>query len=276
MANNTILVTGGTGKTGRRVAALLQEQGHDVRAVSRSTPVPFDWSNEATWPAALDEVESIYVVTTDLYDPKTTTQFRDFGRLAVEHGATRAVMISVPDDGQSGVGDAGQQLTDAGLGLTMLRLRWFNQNFSEDFLTPAVLSGDLRLPAGTGAEAFVDADDIAAVAAAALTDSRHVGRDYELTGPRLLTFDDVAREISEATARPLTYTALSKGEYISEQIESGVPAEWAEFSAYLYESIASGALQTTTTHIEEVLGRPARDFRDFALDAAAHGAWDAR
>lgn len=276
MSHKTFLITGATGKTGRRVVSLLHDAGHDVRAASRSTDPAFDWEDQSTWPAALDGVGAVYIVTPALYDPATEAVFRSFGTLAVEAGVTRAVMVSVPDDGNPSFGQVKnleRQLVETGLDLTVLRLRWFNQNFSEDFLAPAVLAGDLRLPAGQGAEAFVDADDIAAVAVAALTDEAHSGRDYDLTGPRVMTFADVARDISEATGHQVRYTPMSKEDFLAEQLASHVPAEWAEFAADLYDGIASGALASTSTDVQDVLGRPARDFRDYAADVAASGAW---
>ncbi|PPG37454.1 NmrA family NAD(P)-binding protein [Pseudoclavibacter sp. RFBA6] len=276
MSNGTILVTGGTGKTGRRVAELLRERGQDVRAVSRNSEIRFDWDDDSTWPDAVKDVAAVYIVTTSLHDPSVADQFRAFGELVVASGATRAVLVSVPDDGHAAfrlAQAAEAELTKAGLGLAVLRLRWFNQNFSEDFLAPFVDAGDLRLPAGHGAEAFVDADDIAEVAALALTDDSHAGRTYELTGPRLLTFADVAQELSAATGRTITYTPLEVDAYVAEQIGYGVPEEWARLSATLYANIAAGALQTVSSDIADVLGRPARDFRDFAASAVRDGAW---
>jgi len=274
MGDDTILITGATGKTGRRVSALLRGRGLPVRDASRTSATPFDWDDPATWPAAVDGVRSVYVVHPDLYAARTAERLLAFGRLAVQAGAARAVMVSVPrgeDAGSAAVVHAEQQLVDAGLGLTVLRLRWFAQNLTEDFLADAVARGDLRLPAGDGAEAFVDADDIAEVAVAALTDDSHAGREYDLTGPRTLTFGDVADEITAAIGRTVSYTPLSAPAYIAEQIADGVPEEWARFSAGLYAQIASGALDSTSTDIADVLGRPARDFREFAAAAASEG-----
>ena len=155
----------------------------------------------------------------------------------------------------------------------MLRLRWFSQNFSEDFLHPAVVAGELRLPAGQGQEAFVDADDIAEVAVACLTDPRHLGASYELTGPRLLSFDDVAAELSWATGRTITYTPVTVEAFVAHQIAQGVPMEWAQMLAGLYGDIASGALASVSLDVAEVLDTPARDFTDYAAAAAASGIW---
>lgn len=276
--NETILVTGATGKTGKRITELLRAQGHAVRAVSRSTDIRFDWQDADTWPAALEGVNAIYVVTASLYDPDTLNQLREFGKLAIQNGATRAVMASVPDDGSKEfqtVRNAEKALAESGLGLTVLRFRWFMQTFTEDFLRDYVVTGELRLPAGDGGEAFIDADDIAAVAAAILIDDRHVDADYELTGPRALTFNDVANELSVATGRTITYTAVSPEDYTHEQEQRGEPKEGVELLTELFATMAAGDLMTTTTHVRDVLGRSPQDFRDFALRAARNDAWDA-
>ena len=268
------LVTGATGKTGRRVSTLLRQDGHAVREGSRRSETPFDWTLPGTWSSALADVEAVYLVVPDVTDPAVPEQFARFGQAAVEAGVTRATLLSIPlSDGEPASTVAAEDaLRGSGLGLTIVRLRWFNQNFSEDFLAPAVQAGDLRLPAGIGREAFVDADDIAEVVAATLTDPAHVDKDYELTGPRLLSFADVAAEITSATGRAVTYTPLSAEDYVAEQIAAGVPNEWATLSADLYQGIASGELETTTTDVEAILGRPARDFTDYATAAAAGGA----
>ncbi|MGX9900998.1 NmrA family NAD(P)-binding protein [Arthrobacter sp. SA17] len=277
MTRNTFLITGASGKTGRRVSRLLQEQGHAVREASRSSQTPFDWNDQATWPAALDGVFAVYVVLPDLGSPGTVEQVRSFAELAAASGVKKAVMVSFPEDGGmdfSLVSATERQITDAGLALTVLRLRWFSQNFSEDFLTDPVRSGDLRLSAGDGQEAFVDADDIAEVAVAALTDGRHDGRSYELTGPRTLSFTEIAEELSGATGRNISYTAITVEEFIAEQTAQGVPAEWAQMLGYMYSHIGSGALASTSGDVEKVLNRPSRDFSAYARATAATGVWN--
>ena len=277
MSENMILVTCATGKTGSRVAKILVKAGHAVRAVSRRSTLPFDWEDDRTWSDALDGVDSIYIVHPGLGRMEAALQVSEFAKVAVAKGATRAVLASTPDDGSdfsNSVRAAEQGVVSAGLVLTSLRLRWFNQNFSEDFLLDPVLSGELRLPTGTGKEAFVDADDIAAVASLASTDEQHGGKYYELTGPRLLGFADVAEEISRVTERRVRYAALSTEEYVAEQISLGIPEGWAHTLGALYTDIANHKLESISGDVEHVLGRPARDFRDFATIASANGLWN--
>jgi uncharacterized protein YbjT (DUF2867 family) len=278
MSDETILVTGGTGKTGGRVVRLLQERGVAARAASRSGEVPFDWSDRTTWEPALRGATGLYLLSPDLGSPQAAADIAAFTRQAAKAGARRAVLVSVPaSEGmdQDQVAAAERALGDAGLEWTVLRLRWFFQNFSEDFLRDPVLSGEVRLPAGEGTEAFIDADDIAAVAVAALTEKGHDGHVYELSGPRLMTFADAVAEIAEATGRVIRYVPLSAEEYADEQRTQGVPEEWVQLSVDLYAHARSGGLSTLTDDVRKVLGRQPRDFTEYARAAAAQGAWTA-
>lgn len=276
MSNNLILVIGATGKTGRRVAANLQQRGLQFRAVSRSSAVPFDWNDTTTWSGALESVRAVYVVHPGLGMTDAADQVRDFAQAAAAAGVTKAVLAATPDDGSEfsqAMRAAEKHIVDAGLNLTSLRLRWFFQNFSEDFLLQPVLSGELRLPAGSGKEAFVEADDIADVAVDALTDDRHNGRFYDLTGPRALSFAEIAEEIKRGAGHELKYVPVNSETYVAEQIAQGVPEEWAYSFSALYQDIANGKLDTISSDVEAVLERPARDFSDFVSNMARGGNW---
>ncbi|MGK5553791.1 NmrA family NAD(P)-binding protein [Actinomadura kijaniata] len=277
MSNETILVTGATGKTGRRVVQQLTDRGASARAVSRSGDVRFDWSDRSTWEPALHGVSGMYLVAPELGSAQAADDIAAFARQAAAAGVRRAVLISFPDTGTPGLEHAAaaeRSLGQAGLEATVLRLRWFFQNFSEDFLHDAVVSGDVRLPAGDGTEAFVDAEDIAAVAATALTETGHAGATYELSGPQAMSFADAVAQIADATGRDIRYTPLSPEEYAAEQRAHGVPEEWVQLTIDLYAQIRTGALASVTDDVEKVLGRPPRAFADYAREAAAHGAWN--
>lgn len=277
MDSETILVTGGTGKTGRRVVRLLNERGVVARAASRSGEVPFDWADRATWEPALRGVAGMYLVLPDFGSPQAAEDIAAFTEQAVKAGVRRAVLLSAPLDAwgpaQEHVLAAERALEHAGLEWTVLRVRWFFQNFSEDFLLDPVLSGEVRLPAGDGKEAFVDAEDIAEVAVAALTEDGHAGCHYEVSGPRLMTFGEAVEEIARATGRDLRYVPLTPEAYADEQRAQGVPEEWVGPSVGMYEYIRSGGLATLGDGIQRALGRPPRDFSDYAKAAAAQGAW---
>ncbi|MEU0248317.1 NmrA family NAD(P)-binding protein [Streptomyces sp. NPDC006235] len=278
MSNETILVTGATGKIGRRVVQQLADRGVSVRAVSRSGEVRFDWSDRTTWEPALRGVSGMYLVAPDLGSAKAADDIAAFARQAAEAGVRRAVLVSFPNTGTPGLEHAvaaERSLGQAGLESTVLRLRWFFQNFSEDFLHDAVLSGDVRLPAGDGTEAFVDAEDIAAVAATALTETGHAGATYELSGPQAMSFADAVAQIAGATGRDIRYTPLTPEEYAAEQRAHGVPEEWVQLTVDLYAQVRAGALASVTDDVAKVLGRPPRTFAQFARSAAAQGAWNA-
>jgi uncharacterized protein YbjT (DUF2867 family) len=147
------------------------------------------------------------------------------------------------------------------------------QNFSEHFLLDPVLDGLIALPAGEVAEPFLDLDDLADVAAAALTQSGHDGRVYDLTGPRLLTFADTAAEISAATGREVRYLPITSEEYAAAAAEAGIPAEEIEPLTDLFVRVLDGHNAHLSGDVERILGRPARDFTDYAKTTAAAGAW---
>lgn len=276
MSHGTILVTGSSGKTGKRVAVLLQQRGIEVRAVSRKSVLPFDWDNRATWHHALAGIKAVYIVHPGLGMAEVTDQIRDFAQAAAIAGVKKAVLVATPDDGSAfsqAMRAAEANIRDAGLSLTSLRLRWFFQNFSEDFLLQPVLSGQLRLPAGAGKEAFVDADDIAEVAVAALIDHRHHGRSYDLTGPSLLSFADIADEIERGAGHDIRYVAVEPDTFVAEQLAQGMPADWAHTLSALYQDISNGKLDTISGDVEAVLGKPARDFRAFVSAMAQAGTW---
>jgi uncharacterized protein YbjT (DUF2867 family) len=271
----TTLVLGGTGKTGRRVAQRLTARGVPVRIGSRSGEPPFEWHDRASWAPALDGIRAAYVVYyPDLAMPQADATIRSFAELAVDRGVRRLVLLS--GRGEQGALASERALQDAGGDWTVVRASWFSQNFSEDYLLEPVLDGRIVLPAGEVEEPFVDADDIADVAVAALTGQGHAGRVYEVTGPRLLTFADAAAEISKATGRHIEYVPVSPEEYAATAAGHGVPAELATFLTELFTEVLDGRNAHLTDGVQRALGRQPRDFRDFARDTAATGVWEDR
>jgi uncharacterized protein YbjT (DUF2867 family) len=276
----TTLVLGGTGKTGRRVVERLEARGIPVRVGSRSAEPPFDWDDEATWAPALSGVGSVYVTYyPDLAVPGSVEAVRSFADLAVKAGVRRLVLLSGRGEPEAERAElALQEVVDASAGAewTILRSTWFMQNFSEDFMLEHVLSGEIRLPAGDVPTPFLDADDIADVAVAALTDDRHASQLYELTGPRSLTFAQAAAEIAGATGREIRYVPVSLEEHAAEAAEHGVPDEVVELLTYLFAEVVDGRNADTTDGVRRALGRQPKDFADYAREAAATGVWDRR
>ena len=131
----------------------------------------------------------------------------------------------------------------------------------------------MALPVGDVLEPFVDADDIADVAVAALTEDRHVGQTYELTGPRLLTFADAVSEIATATGRELRFESVSMDDYAATLTEYQVPQDVISLLGYLFTTVLDGRNAHLADGVQRALGHQPRDFADFARQAAATGVW---
>ena len=271
----TTLVIGGTGKTGRRVAKRLTERGLPVRIGSRSGKPPFDWEDQATWTPALLNIGAVYLTYyPDLAIPGAVDTVRSFIELALAHGIRRLVLLS--GRGEEEAQRAEQVLQDSRADWTILRCSMFSQNFSEYWLRDPVVSGEVILPVARNVkEPFLDADDIADVAVAALIDDRHVGQLYELTGPRLLTFAEAVEEIAKAVGRDIRYVQVSADQYASALVEAELPPEFVWLVNYLFTTVLDGRNAHLSDGVQRALGREPRDFTDYARAAAAAGVWNA-
>ncbi len=266
------LVLGGTGKTGRRVAQRLTERRVPIRIGSRSGQPPFDWNDPDTWGPALRDVRSAYVTyQPDLAVPGASEKVRELAALAVKNGVRRLVLLS--GRGEEGALLGEKAVQESGAEWTIVRSTWFSQNFSEGFFLDQVRSGEVALPAGSVKEPFVDADDIADVAVAALTEDRHRGEVYELTGPRLLTFAEAIEEIAKAAGREIRYAQISVEQYASLLARFEVPADFVSLVVYLFTEVLDGRNARLTDGVERALGRAPRDFADYARAAASAGVW---
>jgi uncharacterized protein YbjT (DUF2867 family) len=267
----TTLILGGTGKTGRRVARKLNDRGLPVRIASRSSTPPFDWTDRRTWGPAIRGADAIYLTyVPDLAVPGAGADIAEISRLAAESGVKRIVLLSGRGEPQAALNE--QPLRESGLDFTVLRCAFFSQNFSEGAMLDSVRSGTVPFPAGNVAEPFLDAEDIADVAVAVLTEDGHAGKTYELTGPRLLTFGQVVEEISRASGREVRYLPVTHEQYAA-TLAGLFPAEVATFLGELFRDLLDGHNSHLTDGVERVLGRKPRDFREFVRTAAAAGAW---
>ncbi|MFG1947827.1 NAD(P)H-binding protein [Nonomuraea sp. NPDC048826] len=265
----TILVLGGTGKTGRRVAARLRARGAGVRAASRRGEFPFDWYDHDTWEPALAGVSAAYLV--DSQGPEAAGLLAAFAGAAVARGVRRLVLLSSrdwPKLGDDRLLASERAVKASGGAWTILRPTWFAQNFSEDpMLSDPVDAGLVELSAGHGLEPFVHADDIADVAAEVLLRDGHAGRTYELSGPRLLSFGDAVGEIAAATGRRIAYVPVPASEHAAGLAARGYDADHIALVNRLFASIASGANAHLSDGVRRVLGREPRDFSEYVKSA---------
>ena len=262
----TTLILGGTGKTGRRVAQHVDQ----ARIASRGTG--FDLGDPSSW--ALDGVTAVYLVEPDL---QAEPRLPRFVAEAVAAGARRLVLLSAPRAGEEGhpLYAAERAVRESGVGWTILHPNWFAQNFSEGPWRTSVLDGTLALPTGDGRTPFIDADDIAEVAVAALTEDRHSEQVYALTGPEATSFAEAIDLIAKATGRQIQYVDLAPDVFTQRQLDFSASPGAARLLTHILVSIANGDAEARTDHVERVLGRPPRSFEDYVAKAAAAGDWDA-
>lgn len=266
------LVVGGTGKTGRRVAERLTSRGRRVRIGSRSGEPAFDWERPDSWAPAVRGTDAVYVsYYPDVAVDGAAAAVTAFVEVAVAAGVRRLVLLS--GRGETEAQRAEKLVRDVAPFCTVVRASWFAQNFSEDFLLDPVLDGEVALPVGDVPEPFVDVDDIADVAVAALTEDGHAGELYEVTGPRALTFAEAVAEIAHATGREIGLVPVPVDEYAAGLAGHGVPDDVVSLITYLFGEVLDGRNARPADGVRRALGRPARDFTDYAADAAATGVW---
>jgi uncharacterized protein YbjT (DUF2867 family) len=273
MTTKPILVLGSTGKTGRRIVERLEACDVPVRHGSRAATRPFDWNDRSTWAPAIKGVSAAYICFyPDLSVAGATDAIQSFTDLAMSSGVRRLVLLSGRGEPEA------QRCEDivrrSGADWTLLRASWFAQNFSEAHFLEPILDGELALPVADIGEPFLDADDIADVAVAALTQNGHAGQLYELTGPRLVTFAEAVAQIARASGRSIRFTRVSVTEYTGALTEAGLPAEVVELIRYLFTDVLDGRNASVKDGVIRALGRPPRDFSDYVRETATTGIWN--
>lgn len=271
--NKQILVLGSTGKTGRRVAKRLIDLGYTVRPASRSGQNPFDWDDQETWLPVLENIHSTYVTyQPDLMVPAAAQAIAKFAEMAKNSGVKHIVLLS--GRGEDGAQRSEEALINSGIDYTILRCSWFSQNFSENFLVDNIIAGEVSLPAGNVPEPFIDVEDIADVAVAALTESHHINQTYELTGPRMLTFTQATHEIASATARTIQFIDISTQDFVKGLEADHVPEDIAMLLSELFTEVLDGRNSWVADGVQRALGREPRDFSEYAKTTAATGIWN--
>src|ERR1700730_15027322 len=271
-APSDTLVLAGTGKTGSRLAAKLAKLGLSVRTAARTgADVHFDWDDATTHRAALQGVDRLYLVA-----PVMRMDFADqvatFLDLAEAAGVRHVTYLSAYgiDQAPPQVALRAVELDLIGRGAvthSILRPAWFMQNFSETFLKP--VDGVIAVPTADGAEAFIDAEDIAAVAAETLASpDAHAGAAYALTGPEAMTMSEAAAVIAEVTGKPVKHDNIDRDVWIQGSVAAGVPAEYGEGLRMLTETIASGLGSRPTDTVQKITRVPPIKFAEFARRTA--------
>jgi uncharacterized protein YbjT (DUF2867 family) len=277
-SKQTVLILGGSGRTGSLIAKQLTDRGVQARTASRhDSDLLFDWDEPSTYTPALEGADRVYLVTPTMriryVDP--VAKFLD---LAEAGGVAHVTLLSTYNGDRApqdvDVAAVEDQVGNRGrFTHTILRPAWVMQNFTDDHLP--IVDGLLMVPSGGGAEAFVDALDIAEVAVETLLyPAEHAGAAYSLTGPEALTFDDVATTIAAVSRRPVTYQDIGQEAWINGAIAAGVPADYAKMLKWLTGSIIAGQGSKPSGDVETVIGRPATSLGAFARRSAA--VWTAK
>lgn len=273
MKKDITVIIGSTGKTGRRVAQQLNALGIQTRGVSRSSAIPFDWYDSSTWAAALEGASTAYVTfQPDLAVPKAAQIIEAFCKLAIDKELKKVVLLS--GRGEAGAEQAEQVLMRSGLEWNVVRASWFAQNFSEGFMLDGILSGEMILPESSTLEPFIDVDDIADVAVAALTQDKLKNRLFEVTGPQLMTFAECVEDISKATGRPIQLKPVTVDEYIHHLQALGLPEDVQWLMRELFTVVFDGRNANVERGVFEALGREATSFTDYVSRAQASGVWN--
>jgi len=269
-----ILITGVKGKTGSRVFHKLKDvPGISLRGVSRSTHPAFDWEDASTWKPALAGMQAVYITyQPDLAVPGAPEHIEKFVKLAVESGIQKLVLLS--GRGEEEAQACENIVMSAGADWTIIRASWFSQNFSEGHFLEPIQAGHLALPVANVKEPFVDVDDIADVAVAALTQPGHSNKLYEVTGPRMLTFSDAVQEIARATNRNIVFEQVSAEAYTEMLTTYGVPQDHIVLINYLFTEVLDGRNESLANGVQEALGRKPKDFSEYIRDVAATGLWN--
>jgi uncharacterized protein YbjT (DUF2867 family) len=269
-----LLIVGGTGTTGSRVADQVRGPGVAVRIATRrpsaAEHVRFDWTEPRSHAGVLTGIDAIYLVAPiGVTEPASLVE--PFLATALHAGVRRVVLLSssaIPEGG-TGLGGLHRLVRTTVPEWTVLRPSWFMQNFLGDHPVGTAVreSGEIVTATGDGRVAFIDAADIAAVAARALTDEEPHNTSYVLTGPEALSYADTAAIIAGVTGRPIRHRPVGPAELTDRLTAAGYPRDFAELLPGLDVAISTGTEDRVTTTVPELTGRPARSFTDFARDA---------
>jgi uncharacterized protein YbjT (DUF2867 family) len=279
VSNGVVLVTGASGTVGRHVVAELTRRGQRIRALSRTPAVDlhpsavehvrFDYADPTTFEPALREVDRMFVLAPTGYvdSDRFTGAFVDLACARV-----RKLVVVTVQGADSGLVSSHhaleRRIERSGVPFVILRPTWFADNFHTFWRPGIVRDGIIPLPAAESRTAFVDARDIAACAASALTTSDHDGRRHVLTGPTALTYGEAASALSTASGRPIRYLDVAEDQFERDVVQAGMPSDYAKLIVGLLRLVRAGVTSEVTDAIRVLTGAAPRSFDDYAAHYA--------
>jgi uncharacterized protein YbjT (DUF2867 family) len=280
----TILVTGASGNTGAALLPLLEARGVTVHAMVRDASraslatrsaivVEANFDDPVSLESALRGVSRAYLVTPS--SPETQAQQQRFADLAARAGVQHVVLLSqLGADEQSPVrflryhAAVERHIRELGLGYTFLRPNLYMQGLLA-FQHSIAADGTFVAPIGEARVSLIDVRDIAAVAAACLTEPGHLGRTYSLTGPTALTHAEIAAALSHALGRPITFHDVPPEAFTVALTAAGMPSWQIEGLLEDYAHYRRGEAAQVTSTAQQVTGHTPRSIDTFARDYTA-------
>ena len=278
-----VLVIGATGSVGSELVTLLSRMGERVRAATRDPAaarsphsavefVEFDFERPQTFAATLDGVDRVFLIARpgdDHADLVAYPLIDEMKRRGVRHVVNLSAMGAESRD-DFALKKVERYLEDSGVGFTHLRPNFFMQVFSAGPLLLDIRStGAIHIPAADAKLSYVDVRDIAAVAAATLTEQGHTGKAYTLTGAEALDHQEIARAISSASGRTVQYVAISEEAARRSLEAAGFSPERTERLLGFYRLVRHGLCAPVSSDVQSVLGRAPISFAQFASDNAS-------
>jgi uncharacterized protein YbjT (DUF2867 family) len=269
-----ILVLGANGKTGSRIVERLRAGGNVVRVGSRSASPRFDWEDRSTWREVLEGVGAVYVAyQPDLCVPGAVETITAFFDSAAKAGVRKIVLLS--GRGEPEAEEAEKALKPTAFDWTIIRASWFFQNFSESFFLDEIRAGQVALPDSLAAEPFVDAEDIAEIATLALTTEGHSGEQYEVTGPKAITFAEAVAAIARASGREIQFQTVPMDVYRQALVDAKLPTELVDLIVYLFTTVLDGRNTPVANGVQRALGRGPKSFSQYVDRTVKTGIWAA-
>jgi uncharacterized protein YbjT (DUF2867 family) len=284
--SDRILVTGSTGKVGKEVINQLVAKGLPARAADINVdwvqsaaeaegwkdvePVLFNYDNPETFEPALAGVDRLFIVP-PLLSPRQHEQIIAFVDFALKKGVKKIVNLSQmgsQDIEGLPLGIAEKHIETLGVPYTHLRPNWFMQNFNSLMLEMIRDRNEIRVPAADYKSSYIDSRDISACGAVALTTDKHDNSVITQTGGRALDHYEVAKIISDATGKTITYYPISEEEYAEDLKSAGMPDASVEMFLNLYRLLRAGGTAPVSNDVADCLGRPQITFEQYAHDFA--------